>query len=142
MLDKFAGSDTVVLVVEDDQTTRELVVRLLTLMGAAEVLVAEEGGQGLRLACERQPDLVICDIEMEPVDGLAFLGGLRASLKPGVATIPVVLFTSTQQSETAQKAKELGVTGFMVKPFNPKGFATYVLGALEKKSFLVPTKAK
>ncbi len=79
---------------------------------------------------------------MKPVDGLAFLGGVRASIDPAVASIPVVLFTSTQQGEALKKAKDLGVSGYMVKPFNPKGFATYIRDALEKKSFLIPPAPK
>lgn len=142
MLEKFAGNDTVALVVEDDQTTRDLVARLLSAMGAAEVLTAEEGGQGLKLACERCPDIIVSDVEMRPVDGLSLLGGIRAAIDPKVAAIPVVMFTSTQHGETAKKARELGVNGFLVKPFNPKGFSTHIREAIEKKSFLIPPGAK
>lgn len=142
MLEKFAGNDTIALVVEDDQTTRDLVARLLAAMGAAEVLTAEEGGLGLRLVCERHPHIVISDVEMKPVDGLSLLGGIRASTDPEVAAIPVVMFTSTQQGEVARRARELGVNGFLVKPFNPKGFSTHIRDALEKKSFLIPPGSK
>lgn len=142
MLEKFAGNDTIALVVEDEQTTRELVSRLLTAMGAAEILTAEEGSQALRLVFERHPHIVISDVEMKPVDGLALLGGIRGSIDPAVASIPVVMFTSTQQGDAAKKARELGVNGFLVKPFNPKGFSTHVRDVLEKKSFLIPPGSK
>ncbi|MBF0323616.1 MAG: response regulator [Alphaproteobacteria bacterium] len=142
MLEKFAGNDTIALVVEDEETTRDLVTRLLTAMGAAEVLIAEEGSQALRLVCERHPHIVISDVEMKPVDGLALLGGIRGSMDPQVSSIPVVMFTSTQQGEVAKKAKELGVNGFLVKPFNPKGFSTHIRDVLEKKSFLIPPGSK
>ena len=132
MLEKFEDDDVVALVVDDEPTTRTLLTRLLSGMGAKEVVAATDGGEGLRLAFERRPHIVICDIEMKPVDGLAFLGGLRASIIPEVASIPVVMFTASTFSESLQRAKELGVSGFMAKPFNPKGFATYVKDVLAR----------
>lgn len=131
MIEKFEAEDVTALVVEDEETTRDLVVRLLTAMGAAEIFTAADGGEGLRLACEKLPGLVVCDLEMAPVDGLAFLGGLRASANPAVAKIPVVMFTSNTDGTSVGKAKALGVSDYLVKPFNPKGFATHVRKALE-----------
>jgi len=140
-LDKFASSEIIALVVDDDDTTRELVIRLLTAMGAAEVIAASDGGEGLRLVFERHPHLVICDVSMQPVDGLALLGGVRASVDYSIANTPIILFTATQESLLLRKARGLGVSGYMVKPFNPKGFASYVCEVLEKKAFPAQGKA-
>ena len=95
-------------------------------MGAAEVIAASNGGDALRLACEAPPTIAICDIEMRPVDGLSFLGGVRASLNPEVSAVPVVMFTAHKDSVAMEKAKILGVQGYLIKPFTPKGFATYM----------------
>lgn len=137
-MDKFDDSDLVALVVEDDPTTRLLLTRLLSAMGAKEVITAKDGGEGLRVAFERRPGIVICDVEMSPVDGLAFLGGLRASITPEVAAIPVVMFTANTLGDALQRAKDLGVSGYMVKPFNPKGFASYVKEVLGRKYKEIP----
>lgn len=125
-LDRFAVDTVRVLVVEDEETTRSLLCRLLAAMGAAEVIAASNGGDALRLACEAPPTIAICDIEMRPVDGLSFLGGVRASLNPEVSAVPVVMFTAHKDSVAMEKAKILGVQGYLIKPFTPKGFATYM----------------
>ena len=139
-LDRFSGGATAVLIIEDDDNTQELLSRMLEAMGTTTVAVAREGGEGLRIACETRPHVVICDIEMQPVDGLSFLAGLRASMDAKVAAIPVVMFTSHRNSEIAAKADRLGVTGYLRKPFNPAGFASYLVDVVERYRPKPPAK--
>lgn len=131
-LERFAADNITILVVEDDDTTRSLLCRMLKTMGATQVLEAVHGGDGLRLAWEHKPTIAICDIEMAPVDGLSFLGGVRAALDPKVSALPVVMFTGSKDSAAMEKAKALGVQGYLLKPFNPKGFATYMCDMVAK----------
>lgn len=125
-LEKFPTGDISVLVVEDEESTRALLVRLLSAMGAAKVLEAQDGSEGLRLACLEKPTLAICDIEMAPVDGLSFLGGVRASLDKAVVSLPVVMFTASKESEAMEKARALGVQGYLLKPFTPQRFSSVI----------------
>lgn len=131
-LDRFSADDIAVLVVEDDSTTRSLLVRMLKAMGAAHIHEAVNGSDGLRLACETKPHVAICDVNMEPVDGLSFLGGVRASLDPKISALPVVMFTAAKDSAALEKARALGVQGYMLKPFNPKGFASTMCDIVAK----------
>jgi two-component system chemotaxis response regulator CheY len=134
MIEKFTAPDVTALVVEDDHSQRDLLVRLLEAMGAVKVFVAEEGGEGLRIAFEQQPAVVICDLEMKPIDGLALLGGIRSSLNTIVAGTPVVMFTANKDTIVAKRAKALGVSGYLVKPFNPKGFSGFITALLNRKA--------
>lgn len=131
-LERFAADNVVVLVVEDDDTTRSLLLRMLKTMGAAQVLEATNGCDGLRLACEHRPNMAICDVHMAPVDGLSFLGGVRAALDAKISAMPVVMFTGAKDSAAMEKAKSLGVQGYLPKPFNPKAFASFMCDVAAK----------
>ncbi|MBI2240459.1 MAG: response regulator [Magnetospirillum gryphiswaldense] len=131
-LERFSADDVTVLVVEDDASTRSLLMRMLKTMGAARIYEAVNGGEGLRLACEMKPHVAICDVNMEPVDGLSFLGGVRAALNPKVSSLPVVMFTAAKDSAAMEKARALGVQGYLLKPFNPKGFASTMCDIVAK----------
>lgn len=130
MLNRFHRDDLTALVVEDEDTTRTLLERLLTNMGAAEVLTARDGAEGLRLVCEKRPSLVVCDLEMEPVDGLSLLGGVRSAMDPILAATPVFIFTANKDAAALGKAKSLHAAGYLIKPFNPKGFASFLAEAM------------
>lgn len=131
-LERFAANDVSVLVVEDDVTTRSLIVRMLKTMGASAVYEAEHGGEGLCLAWEHKPTIAVCDVNMAPVDGLSFLGGVRAALEPKVSRLPVIMFTAAKDSAAMEKARALGVQGYLLKPFTPKGFATTMCDVVAK----------
>lgn len=130
MLNRFHRADLTALVVEDDDTTRTLLAKLLANMGAGEVLTARDGAEGLRLICQKRPDLVVCDLEMEPVDGLSLLGGVRAAMDPILSMTPVFIFTANKHAAALAKAKALKAAGYLIKPFNPKGFSAYLAEAM------------
>ena len=104
-----------VLVIDDQSFVRHIVVTMLKHLGVHDVREAAEGGDGLKCAGEYHPDLILCDIEMKPIDGLVFLDALRKS-KTGRRDIPVVFLTCHSESSVVKKAKELGVDDFLVKP--------------------------
>jgi two-component system chemotaxis response regulator CheY len=118
--------DVNVLIIDDDSITRDLLCRILQKMGIATVLCAVDGSEGLRMAHETVLSLVVCDVQMRPVDGLAFLGGLRNSMDKVVATTPVLMFTSDATTSAMDRAKKLGIDGYVIKPFSPSGFSIRV----------------
>lgn len=130
MLTQFHRNDLTVLVVEDEEVTRTLLARLLTNMGASKVWTAADGAEGLRLVCQHRPTLVVCDLEMEPVGGLSLLGGVRAVLDPELAATPIFIFTANKDGAALAKAKALKAAGYLIKPFNPKGFASFLADAM------------
>lgn len=138
MLTKFHRDDLSVVVVEDDGATRALLTRLLLKMGALSVDSAADGAEGLKLVCQKRPSLVVCDLEMEPVDGLSLLGGIRAALDPMLADTPVFFFTGNNDDAVLAKAKALQVSGYLVKPFNPRGFAKYMVEAMAARIKATP----
>ena len=119
----------VVLVVEDDSKSRKLVRDLLTLKGY-EIIEAETGEEGVGLAQERRPSLILMDIRLPGIDGIQALGRLRAA----VATqgIPVMAMTASVMSGDRQRVLDAGFDAFQSKPIKIKDFVAAVEQLLER----------
>jgi len=103
------------LVIEDQAFIRGVVVRILKQLEFREVFEAGDGSEGLTLALDKRVDVIICDIEMRPVDGLTFLHHLRQKEPLGSRT-PVIFLTNHQDKDVVLKARDLGVSAYLVKP--------------------------
>ncbi|CAK0771115.1 Response regulator [uncultured Gammaproteobacteria bacterium] len=104
------------LVVEDQPFVRRTIITILRQIGFRTLIEAEHGEAGLAACVTHNPDIVICDIEMKPVDGLGFLKGLRANTQVRNPRTPVVFLTNHGESEVVKQAMSLGVNAFVVKP--------------------------
>jgi CheY-like chemotaxis protein len=103
-----------VLIIDDNALAREALRQLLTRKGfRAEGAAA--GEEGLRLARELRPLVIMLDVVMPGMDGWAVLTALKAD--PELADIPVVLFTGMMDDRT--EALRLGASDYMVKPVDP-----------------------
>ena len=119
----------VVLVVEDDSKSRKLVRDLLTFKGY-EIIEAETGEEGVGLAQERRPSLILMDIRLPGIDGIQALERLRAE----VATqgIPVMAMTASVMSGDRQRVLDVGFDAFQSKPIKIKDFVAAVEQLLER----------
>ncbi|MFY8095938.1 MAG: response regulator [Niveispirillum sp.] len=120
------------LIVEDQAFIRTVVSRILKQLEFSQIWEADDGTGGLSLALERKPDIIICDIEMAPMDGLTFLQQLRQKEDLGRRT-PVIFLTNHAQKDMVLKARDLGVNAFIAKPVT-------VVGLREKLSVLLGNK--
>jgi two-component system CheB/CheR fusion protein len=102
-----------VLVVEDDQEARELIRRLLELLGAS-ARTAEDGMDGLRRLVETPPDLVLCDLTMPLMDGLEFARRVRRL--PEYRRTLLVAVTGRQAHEDFLCTWDAGFDAHLVKP--------------------------
>jgi two-component system, cell cycle response regulator DivK len=116
-------ANEVILIVEDNETSRKLVRDLLTIKGYT-IIEAETGEEGVRLAQEHRPSLVLMDIRLPGIDGIQALRRLRAD----VATqgIPVMAMTASVMANDRQKVLDAGFDAFQSKPINVKGFLAAV----------------
>jgi two-component system chemotaxis response regulator CheY len=112
-----------VMCVDDSSTIRMLVKKALEPEGC-EILEAENGEEGLRKAGEKPIDLFIVDVNMPVMDGFEFVKGIKA--RPDVADKPVVFLTTESSAQKKQVGKELGVNGWIVKPFDPPSLVKIV----------------
>lgn len=108
-----------VVVIEDEAFTRQLIAQELRQVGIRKIHQAADGGSGLQMVALIRPDIVFCDIHMEPVDGLKFLEALRAVRIHAIAGTPVVFLTADAEEQTVFSARDLKVDGYLVKPVSP-----------------------
>jgi CheY-like chemotaxis protein len=101
-----------VLVVEDSQPAREVVMRILKREGY-DVLGAANGIEALVSIERESPDLVLLDVMMPEMDGMTMLEELREN--PETRELPVILLTALSDEPRLRKARELGVREYLVK---------------------------
>ncbi len=106
-----------ILVIDDQEFVRTIVKKMLQQLGTGTVLEAQDGVSGLDSVRDNRPDLVICDIQMRPMDGFGFVRQLRAA--PGVSNTPVIMLTAHTDAATVSRAKELDIGAFLAKPVLP-----------------------
>lgn len=106
-----------VLVIDDQEFVRTIVKKMLLNLGIGTVLEAHDGNSGVEAVSRETPDLVICDIQMRPVDGFGFVRQLRAI--PAVARTPVIMLTAHTDATTVARAKDLDIGAFLAKPVLP-----------------------
>ncbi|MBI3961201.1 MAG: response regulator [Deinococcus sp.] len=102
-----------VLIVEDETANRELLAECVRLLGCRTSLAAN-GQEGLRLAQEQHPDLILLDMKMPVMNGAEMLRALRASA--ATASIPVILVSSWLDSGQFDTAN-VGAMSYLDKPF-------------------------
>ena len=102
-----------ILVVEDNDKNLKLVRDLLQLRGY-QVLEGRTAEQGLRLAVECRPSLVLMDIQLPDLDGISALRRLRAD--PATAAIPVVALTAFAMKDDRERFLVAGFDGYLPKP--------------------------
>jgi two-component system cell cycle response regulator DivK len=123
-------ANELILVVEDNEKSRKLVRDVLTFKGY-EVIDAETGEEGVRLARKRRPSLILMDIRLPGIDGIEALGQLRA--EPATREIPVLAMTASVMTEDRQKVMDAGFDAFQSKPIKVKDFVTAVAQLLERR---------
>lgn len=115
-----------ILVVEDEPTVSEVVVRYLQ-RERYQVVAAADGSEGLRLALERPSDLVILDLMLPGLDGLEVCRRLRA-----VRQTPVIMLTARDDDHDAVLGLALGADDYVRKPFSPSELVARVKAVLRR----------
>lgn len=106
-----------ILIVEDQTDLRKL-VRMTLEFGDVEIHEAENGAEGLRLAGELRPDLVLLDVMMPgALDGYQVCQRIKAD--PRLEGVKVVLLTARGQQTDLEHGRKVGCDAYLVKPFSP-----------------------
>ena len=119
-----------ILIVEDNEKNRKLARDVLQAKGY-QTLEAETGEEGVRLAKERRPALVLMDIQLPGIDGIAAMKRIRADER--TKHIPTVALTASVMTGDRERFNEAGFDGFIAKPIDVKTFPATVRGYLESK---------
>lgn len=109
-----------VLLVEDNVHMRGLLRELLGTLGIREIFEAADGDEALRILKEKTPDLILTDLSMKPVDGIAFTRAVRNSAASPNVYVPILMLTGHTERLLVESARDAGVTEFLAKPVTPE----------------------
>jgi DNA-binding NarL/FixJ family response regulator len=127
-----------VLIADDHPLTREAVAGLLASNGFDVIGQAAGGEEAVALAAELQPDLVVLDLTMPDVDGLAALPRIREAA-PGAA---VVMLTASEDDDNLLSAIRLGAVGYLLKSEPPDRIVDFLRGVANGEAALSGAVAK
>ena len=115
-----------ILIIEDDPNAVEL-ARLYLAKDGHEVLSALDGAEGLRLALDEAPDLIILDLMLPSIDGMRICRRVREE-----SEVPIVMLTARVEEEDRLSGLESGADDYMTKPFSPRELAARVRAVLRR----------
>lgn len=118
-----------ILVIDDEEWLREMVHMALHQKGF-HVIEAENGAVGIEVAGRELPDLILCDVNMEKVNGYMTLSSLRN--EPATASIPFILMTGLADNAGMRHGMELGADDYLPKPFTIDALYAAVDARLKK----------
>lgn len=121
---------SLILIIEDNEKNLKLVRDVLRVKGY-ETIEAANAEDGVRLAIERAPDLVLMDIQLPGMNGIEARGVLRAN--PATSAIPVIAVTASVMQQDRNQITDAGFDGYVGKPINLKEFLDSVRATLERK---------
>ncbi len=124
-----SGAGKTILIVEDDPPSRE-VVRLATSAQNHTLIEAATGVEGLNLAREQNPDLIILDVNLPGMSGLDVCRRLRAE----GARVPIIMLTAKSDTIDVVVGLELGADDYVTKPFSLHEFLARVKARLRRAS--------
>lgn len=106
------------LIVDDSTMLRDMLSYALVEGGYNDVVEAVDGLDGLNKVKEIQFDLIISDINMPNMDGLTFVKEVRKLSQ--YSKVPILVLTTERSDEMKLKGKDVGATGWIIKPFVPE----------------------
>lgn len=107
-----------VLVVDDIEDLRQQAIYSLSMIyPKAAFIEASNGIQAIEKFIKHKPDLILLDIEMPEMDGLQVLKRIRQNRDKKINKVPVVMFTGVVTKNTVDQIVNLGVEGYLVKPY-------------------------
>lgn len=106
-----------VLVIEDDDDSRTILAEVLQFAGAI-VSACSDAYAGLENLNELRPDVIVCDLALPGMDGLAFLRALRNHRDPKTRRIPMMAVTAYYERYGPRQLQRLGCEGYMMKPLS------------------------
>jgi len=124
-------ANELILIIEDNEKNLKLVRDVLQYKGY-QTIEAGTGEDGVRLARERGPALILMDIQLPGIDGITALGQLRAD--PATHAIPVIAVTASAMTQDRKKIMAAGFDGYQTKPIKVREFMDAVRETLDRRA--------
>ena len=122
-----------VMIVDDQRTMRMIVRGLLKEQGITQVTEAGDGAEALQLieSAETPPDVVICDLHMEGMDGLEFCQKVRMSKKESVKDLRIIMLTGDKDRMMRDISAQVGAVAVLSKPATAEVLAAEIAKAVD-----------
>jgi two-component system chemotaxis response regulator CheY len=120
------------LVVEDNHHMRNLLRSLLFSMGLRKVTESASGADAIEILRDDEIDLVLTDLSMEPMDGIAFTKKVRLSDDSPNPYVPIIMVTGHTERWRVEAARDAGITEFIAKPITSQHVFTRVAEIIER----------
>ncbi|MAI62298.1 MAG: hypothetical protein CBB87_07465 [Micavibrio sp. TMED27] len=109
-----------VLIVEDNEPMLSLLEGILQTFGITKIFKARNGEEGFEVVKRHNPDIIITDWMMRPVDGISLTRRVRNDPGSPNQFAPIILMTGFTEQRRVTQARDAGITEFLVKPFNAR----------------------
>jgi len=129
-MEKLSNRKKILLIDDEPELIKAVEIRLKST--GYEVSVAYDGRAGICEAKEIKPDLIILDLLMPIMDGYAVANELKDD--PETKHIPIIILTASQREDLKTRCRELGVTSFIMKPFETSDLLMVVKAILKEAS--------
>lgn len=124
--------DVSIMLAEDQEFSANLIRKMLRVIGCTDVHVFENGEDAWEYYKSNAVDLVITDWQMSPVNGIKLTQLIRKSEETPNPFAPIIMVTAYREREHVFKARDAGVTEYVVKPVSPKGLFSRIEAVIER----------
>lgn len=129
-----------VLVVDDNRHMRTLVRSILNALGIRNVIEADDGSTAMKTLKTMDADIVICDWQMDPMDGITFTKLIRKSEESPNIYVPIIMLTGHTEMSRVVTARDAGVNEFLAKPVSAKNIYQRIKMILDNPRQYIRTK--
>ncbi len=127
------------LIVDDDQNMRRLVSTILLSLGVKDISTARSVDAGYTMLQKFEADIVICDLRMEPQDGIAFTDMIRNREDSPNCYVPIIMLTGHAEKTVVELARDAGVHEFLAKPVSAKKLFQKIKSIIENPRVFIRT---
>ena len=120
-----------VLIIDDDRHMRMLIRNVLFALGVKGIVDAGDGQMAMSEMEAFRPDLILCDLKMEPMGGMEFVHQFRSDADNPNRLVPIIMITAYAELETVANARDSGVNEFMAKPLSAAALEKRIRRVLE-----------
>ena len=129
-----------ILLVVDNKHMQLLIKEILRSFRIKAVRVADDGADAIKEMRTFATDLVICDWNMQPIDGLEFVRLVRTSSDSPNPYVPVIMLTGHTETTRVKEARDSGITEFLAKPVSAKGLYQRICMVIERPRQFIKTR--
>ncbi|MFN3700693.1 MAG: response regulator [Alphaproteobacteria bacterium] len=129
-----------VLIAEDTVPMSKLVTSVLETLGVGTIYVANDGEKAFDIFCRENPDILIADWHMVPLNGIELVKIIRQSPLSPNKMAPIIMMTGYSALPRVSEARDMGATEFLVKPFSANDLARRIAYVINKPRDFVETE--